>query len=100
MRARRRGQLPNPMSLMCQPQQASGVALQDERPRLGSYVELAELGEPSVRRDERIIRAEQRLASQWTAERADQLGREAARRPAGKVDEDVRLVGGDRDGRV
>ena len=75
-----------------QPEQAHGVLLEDQRAHLRLDVELVEVGEPAIRRDERIVGAEQHPVAQQRVGVLDQLRREVLRRPAGQVDVDLRLV--------
>ena len=78
-------------------EQAGGVVLEDLGPDLGLDVELVEVGQPAVRGDDRVVRAEQDLVLQQGVRVPDELRREVLRRPAGQVDVDVRLVRGDRE---
>ena len=83
--------------LLLRSEQAGGVLLEHQRPHLVVDLELLEVAQPAVRRDHRVVRAEQDLVLEQRVRVLDQLGREVLRRPARQVDVDLRLVHGDRE---
>ena len=62
--------------------------------------DLLEVGQPAVRRDQRVVRSEQHLVLEQRVRVLHERRREVLRRPARQVDVDRRLVQADRDGFV
>src|SRR5436305_4825821 len=75
-----------------EPQQARRVLLDHERADLVLDVELLEVREPTVGRDQREVGAEEHLVLQAGVRVLDQNRREVLGRPAAQVDVDVGLV--------
>src|SRR5215468_9337533 len=86
--------MPNPELILVQAEDPGRVLVQQPFPRRPGQVERAEFGEAPLGGQEREVAAPQELAGQPPAQLAGQLGRDAARGPAGDVDVDVGLVQG------
>src|SRR5688572_4191392 len=66
-------------------QQIDGVALQDQRPNFFADIDLLEIGKPALRRDQRVVRAEQYFSLELRVRVLNELRRKVLRRPARKV---------------
>src|SRR5689334_23539516 len=62
-------------------EKVDGVALEYQRANLVANVDLREIGEPALRRDQRIIRAEQHFSLELSICVLHELRREVLRRP-------------------
>src|SRR3954453_7131822 len=79
-------------NLLVQAEQARRVLLEDQWPHLVLERRLLEVGEPALRRDQRVVGAEEHAVAQLRVRVAHELLREVLRRPAGEVDVDLLLV--------
>ena len=93
----RRGEARAAEDLGRKPEQPGGILLQDQRSHLVPEVRTREVLEPAVRRDQRVIGAEEDPVAQQRVRVVHELGRKVLRRPTGEVDEDLLLVERDRD---
>src|SRR2546426_11012352 len=82
------------VAIVGEAEELRGVPDQDRLLSLRREAQPGELGEPAVEGDEGVVAAEEGLAVQALADLALDLGGEVLRRPAGQLDEDVRLVEG------
>src|SRR4051794_23544322 len=77
---------------LVEPEQADRIALEDAGHHLGLEPGVLEVLHPAVRRDQRIVAAEQDAVLQQRVRVLHQLLREVLGTPAGEVDPDIGLV--------